>query len=117
MKNLVTAFFLLGLTARLTFAQDTPPKQPDPLGPGDHPRTLMMGDQKRTYLVHIPKGYDPKKPTPVVLALHGAAMNGPMMVGFSGLNKTSEEAGFIVVYPSGMGTGPFLTWNAGAFPG
>src|ERR1700729_606910 len=88
--------------------------QPAPLGPGDHTRTLMMGEQKRTYLVHVPKGYDPKKPTPVVLALHGAAMNGPMMVGFSGLNKKSEEAGFIVVYPSGTGTGPFLTWNAGA---
>ena len=29
--------------------------QPDPLGPGDHTRTLMMGEQKRTYLVHVPK--------------------------------------------------------------
>ena len=63
-----------------------------------------MGEQKRTYLVHVPKGYDPKKPAPVVLALHGAAMNGPMMVWFSGLNKKSDEAGFIVVYPSGTGT-------------
>ncbi len=53
----------------------------------------MMGEQKRTYLVHVPKDYDPKKPTPVVLALHGAAMNGPMMVWFSGLNKKSDEAG------------------------
>src|SRR5271154_6126154 len=92
-------------------------EQPDPLGPGDHTRTLMMGEQKRTYLVHVPKGYDPKKPTPVVLALHGAMMNGPMMVWFSGLNKTSDKAGFIVGFSSGMGTGPFLTWNAGAFPG
>ena len=90
---------------------------PTALGPGDHTRTLMMGEQKRTYLVHVPKGYDPKKPTPVVLALHGAAMNGPMMVWFSGLNKKSDEAGFIVVYPSGTGTGPFLTWNAGGFKG
>jgi polyhydroxybutyrate depolymerase len=87
--------------------------QPDPLGPGDHTRTLMMGEQKRTYLVHVPKGYDPKKPAPVVLALHGAAMNGPMMVRFSGLNKKADEAGFIVVYPNGTG----LTWNAGGFRG
>ena len=83
----------------------------DPLGPGDHTRTLMIGEQKRTYLVHIPPKYDPKTPTPVVLALHGALMNGPMMVWFSGLNKTSDEAGFIVVYPSGMN----LLWNAGGF--
>jgi polyhydroxybutyrate depolymerase len=76
-----------------------------------------VGGQERTCLVHIPKGYDPKKPTPVVLALHGAAMNGPMMVWFSGLNKKSDEAGFIVVYPSGTGIGPFCTWNAGSFGG
>ena len=89
----------------------------DPLGPGDHTRTLMMGEQKRTYLVHIPQGYEPKKPAPVVLALHGAAMNGSMMVWFSGLNKTSNAARFIAVYPSGTGKGPFLTWNAGGFTG
>jgi len=91
--------------------------QPDPLGPGDHTRTLMMGEQKRTCIVHVPKGYDPKKPAPVVLALHGAAMNGSMMVWFSGLNRKADETGFIVVYPSGTGTGPFLTWNAGGFKG
>jgi polyhydroxybutyrate depolymerase len=87
------------------------------LGPGTHTRTLMMGETKRTYVVHVPKSYDPKKPTPVVLALHGAGMNGPMMVWFSGLNKKADEAGFIVVYPSGTGTGTFLTWNAGGFRG
>jgi polyhydroxybutyrate depolymerase len=87
--------------------------QPEPLGPGDHTRALRMGEQTRTYLLHIPKGYDAKKPAPVVLALHGAAMNGSMMVWFSGLNKKSEEARFIVVYPSGTGISPFLTWNAG----
>jgi len=89
----------------------------DPLGPGDHTRTLMMGQLKRTYLVHVPKDFDPKKPAPVVLALHGAAMNGTMMVWFSGLNKTSDKNGFIVVYPSGTGLGTFLTWNSGGFKG
>ena len=89
----------------------------DPLGAGEHTRTLTIGEQKRTYLVNVPKNYNPGRPTPVVLALHGAAMNGAMMVWFSGLNKTSEEGGFIVVYPSGTGSGAFLTWNAGGFKG
>jgi poly(3-hydroxybutyrate) depolymerase len=40
------------------------------------------------------------EPAPVVLALHGAAMDGSMMVWFSGLNKKSDEAGFIVLYGS-----------------
>ena len=41
-------------------------------------------------------------------------MTGPMMVAFSGLNKTADANGFIVVYPNGTGS-PFLTWNAGGF--
>jgi polyhydroxybutyrate depolymerase len=102
-----TCLFLLALAVA----------QPEAIGPGDHTRTIMMGEQKRTYLVHVPKDYDPKKPAPVVLALHGAAMNGSMMVWFTGLNKTSDKEGFIVVYPSGTGAGPFLTWNAGGFKG
>lgn len=88
-----------------------------PIGAGDHQRSLMVDGLNRTYLVHVPKSYTKDKPTAVVLALHGAAMNGPMMVWFSGLSKKSDEAGFIVVYPSGTGTGPFLTWNAGGFKG
>lgn len=87
------------------------------LGPGDHSRTVIQGDLKRNYILHIPKGYDASKPTPVVLALHGAAMDGSMMVWFSGLNRKSEDAGFIVVYPSGTGTASFRTWNAGGFSG
>lgn len=54
---------------------------------------------------------------PVVLALHGAAMNGALMARFCGLNATADQAGFVVVYPDGTGAGPFLVWNAGGFTG
>lgn len=88
-----------------------------PLRPGDHVRTLALGGRVRTYLVHVPRGHDPRKPTPVVLALHGALMNGPMMAWFCGLSAKADDAGFVAVYPSGTGAGPFLTWNAGSFRG
>jgi len=87
------------------------------LGAGDHLRAVVVKDQQRTYLVHIPPRHDVRKPAPVVLTLHGAAMNGPLMVPFCGLNETADKHGFIVVYPNGTGTGPFLTWNAGGFSG
>lgn len=87
--------------------------QPETLGPGDHTRTLTIGEQKRTYLVHVPKTVDPKKPTPVVLALHGMGMTGLMMPAFCGMDKKADEAGFIVVYPSGL----LLSWNSGGFKG
>ena len=96
-------------------APTTATARPEPLGPGDHTRALMLGEQPRTYLVHIPKGYDMNKPGAVVLALHGALMNGPLMAQFCGLTETSDKAGFVVVYPSGTGIGPFLFWNAGGF--
>lgn len=82
-----------------------------PLGPGDHPRTLTADGRERSYLVHIPPQYDPKKPTPVVLLFHGAASNGPMHVQFTGMNEKSDQAGFIAVYPNGTGAGPLLVWN------
>lgn len=86
----------------------------DPLGPGDHERSLTVGNLRRGYLVHVPPAYDHKKPTSVVLAFHGGGANASNMVGFSGLNKKADEAGFIAVYPSGSGRLPkLLTFNAG----
>lgn len=86
----------------------------NPLGIGDHSRKLAVDGQDRNYLVHIPPKYDPMKPTPVVLAFHGGGANASNMVAFSGLNKKSDEVGFIVIYPSGTGRlEKVLTFNAG----
>ena len=88
----------------------------DPLTPGDHTRTLQVDGRERSYLVHVPPKYDPKKPTPVVLVLHGAGTNAQIMVRFCGMNKKADEAGFVAVYPNGTGTaGLFLTFNSGGF--
>ncbi len=69
-------------------------------------RNLVVGGLTRTYVVYAPTGHDLKTPLPVVLALHGATMNGPMMAWFSGLGRKADEAGFIAVYPNGTGNGP-----------
>ena len=86
-----------------------------PLIAGEHVRTLAIGELQRSAIVHVPRSYDPTRPTPLVLALHGVAMSGRVMVDFTSLNETSEEKGFIVVYPDGTGPEPLLTWNAGGF--
>jgi polyhydroxybutyrate depolymerase len=87
---------------------------PQPLGPGDHTRTLQVDGRERSYLVHVPAKYGGKQPTPVVLAFHGGGSNAEQMVRFCGLNEKADKEGFLAVYPSG--TGRFermLTWNAG----
>lgn len=63
------------------------------------------------YAVHVPKGYDCHLPTPILYGLHGLGMNGysfnvagsstPMRPG--GLVAKADEAGFILVMPTGMG--------------
>lgn len=105
------AFALVCVCASVTIAQE----RTERLGSGDHVRSIESGGRKRQYIVHVPPKYEPERPAPVVLALHGAAMSGAMMVKFTGLNETADREGFIVVYPNGNGSGSFLTWNAGGF--
>src|SRR5262249_21651998 len=86
----------------------------DPLTPGNHTQSLEWDGRTRTYQVHVPPQYDADVPTPVVLAFHGAMMNGGLMPGFTGLSKKADEAGFVAVYPYGTGSGDrVLFWNAG----
>lgn len=117
------------LTAGLcppAFAEDTlppPPAVPDkpavaeppvPGRPGLFARTITVDGMVRKYLLRIPPGLDPAKPAPLVLALHGAGMNGTMMIHFSGLNAQADRSKFILVYPNGTGLADtLLTWNSG----
>jgi polyhydroxybutyrate depolymerase len=87
------------------------------LAPGDYSRTLDVDHLDRTYLLHVPPGYDPETPTPVVLVFHGAGMNAPLMKRFCGMDKKSDEAGFIAVYPNGTARSLlYFTFNAGGVP-
>jgi polyhydroxybutyrate depolymerase len=110
----LVALLALALIARQVPGNDKSEQPPAAaLGPGDHECSLTINVQERSYLVHIPESYDPSKPTPIVLALHGVTMTGPTMAGFCGMSAKADAAGFIVVYPDGTGNKPFLFWNAG----
>lgn len=113
----VLATLVIVLLSRELIAHEAAPKRHESLGPGNHARSLSIGEQRRSYHFHVPKLYDHKKPVAVVLALHGVFMDGLMMAGFSGLNETSDQMGFLVVYPDGAGFGLFRMWNAGGLKG
>jgi polyhydroxybutyrate depolymerase len=70
-----------------------------PVGPGNVERTIDVAGLRRTYRIHIPKTYDPTRPTPIVLAFHGATDNIDFLEAHCQLDDKSESAGFIVVYP------------------
>ena len=91
---------------------------PAAIGPGDSVRSVKVGEVTRTFLVHVPKSYDAKNPTPVVLVFHGAFTNAAICSLFTGMNGKADEAGFITVYPNGTGVGDIvLFWNAGLWRG
>ena len=65
--------------------------------------------QKREYILYVPTRYDPAKPTPLVISIHGAANWPSFQMNLRQWNMLADEHGFIVVYPAGEGGGP-KTW-------
>jgi polyhydroxybutyrate depolymerase len=63
--------------------------------------SLQSSGQKREYLLHVPGSYDPAKPTPLVISMHGAAGWPAQQMNTSGWSRLADAHGFIVVYPSG----------------
>ena len=62
---------------------------------------MLFDGNIRSYQLHIPPAYDGSEPVPIVIVLHGHpgwCLDPPF---FTGLNKKSDEEGFIVVYPNG----------------
>lgn len=74
--------------------------------------------QGRKVLVHLPAGYEPNRPAPLVLAFHGGGGDAQYMADDSkyGLQRAADKDGFIVAFPNGDSKFPggrFATWNAG----
>ena len=68
----------------------------------------------RHFLVHVPEGYDPGRPLPLVIAVHGAFDSAEQLEQVTGLSALADRAGFVVAYPNGLGLLGFLRhWNAG----
>ena len=71
---------------------------------------VVSSGEDREYLLYVPRDYDPAKPAPLVISLHGA-MNWPgFQQEITQWNSLADQAGFIVVYPAGTGTGPRI-WD------
>jgi polyhydroxybutyrate depolymerase len=74
--------------------------------------TLVSSGRRREYLLHIPASYDRKRPTPLVISMHGAGGWPSQQMRTSRWNRVADDEGFIVVYPSGERIGPRV-WHVG----
>ena len=84
---------------------------PVDLIPGDNARSLVYAGVERSYILHIPPGFEISQPVALVLAFHGVGLDANEMIRISGFSSQSDASGFIVVYPNG--TGAAKSWNGG----
>jgi polyhydroxybutyrate depolymerase len=88
----------------------------DSLSPGtyEHKLALRVYGSRRSYLLHIPKGYEQAPPAPLVVALHGGLRTAWQMKEESGFSELADREGCIVLYPDGPSLFGWLAhWNAG----
>ncbi|PLY08084.1 MAG: hypothetical protein C0624_03085 [Desulfuromonas sp.] len=69
---------------------------------------------RRDFLLHIPPGYTPQTPLPLVVVLHGAFSTAAQTEQESGFSELADTEQFLVAYPEGIGLFGYLQhWNAG----
>jgi len=76
---------------------------------------IKSSGQNRKYLLYVPKTYNPDKPTPLIISMHGFAGWPVHQMDVSRWNALADEFGFIVVYPAGRGLPMY--WRTGGSPG
>ncbi|HXH20399.1 MAG TPA: PHB depolymerase family esterase [Dehalococcoidia bacterium] len=78
--------------------------------PGLSEGSIASGGRQRTYRLYVPASLDPRRPAPLVVALHGGLGTPAQFAANSSFDAAAEAHAFIVVYPAGVGR----TWNGGA---
>jgi len=80
----------------------------------DRKMDIRAGGFRRSYRVHVPEGYTPDRPWPLVVVIHGAFSTAREMEKHSRFSELADREGFIALYPNGMGLfGLLQHWNAG----
>ena len=105
---------LLGL---ITFSQAAEASAPCGIGQAGATQAVTIGRTGRTMLLHLPTGFDPNKPAPLVFLLHGSGGTGEKMLASSRLAEAADRHGFIVAAPdAGIPVEQGFVWNIPGVP-
>lgn len=111
MRNILQLLILFSLVA--CSQQDNDPTEPQDTAL-EYYDAMVFDDLERTFFVHLPEDYDDSVAYPLIFAMHGGGVLGYEGIeGQSQLSELSDLEDFIVVYPEGVKTLGFRTWNAG----
>ncbi|EGF92831.1 secreted esterase [Asticcacaulis biprosthecium C19] len=64
-------------------------------------QAVVIGETGRSMLIHLPAEFDPDRPLPLVVLLHGSGGTGANMLKSAGLALAGDRHGFIVAAPDG----------------
>jgi polyhydroxybutyrate depolymerase len=73
---------------------------------------VTVDDVDRTFMVRLPKGYDPQQHYPVVILLHGMNQDADDMERLTQFDQLADKDGIIAVYPIAL----HGRWNVGVRP-
>ena len=73
--------------------------------------SIVSSGHQREYLLYVPKSYDPAKPAPLVISMHGATLWPTVQRDMTRWNTVADDHGVIVAYPMGLGILP--VWQMG----
>lgn len=76
---------------------------------GDYGRSLLSDGRKRTFLLHVPRGWNRQQPAPLVIVLHGGGGNGRKAAALTRFSLVADRHGFVVAFPDGING----HWNDG----
>ena len=80
--------------------------------PQDSQEKVDVNDVSRTYVVHLPQGYNQQQHYPVVILLHGRNQDAADMAGITHFNRLADKDSIIAVYPNAA----HGSWNIGVRP-
>ncbi len=69
---------------------------------GTTERSLDYAGVKRTYRLHLPKGFTQGRPLPLVVVLHGMGATGAITERLTHFSDIADKQGFVVAYPDGI---------------
>lgn len=75
-------------------------------GPGSHSLAITVNDLDRTYIVHVPATYQPQRPSPLVIMLHGGGGTARAAMRETEWTMKAEREGFLAVFPNAMARDP-----------
>jgi polyhydroxybutyrate depolymerase len=95
--------------------QSTGCGKPSPIAPGTSvDQTLLSGGIVRSYLLHIPRGYNDRIEQPLVLNFHGHGSSALQQQSRTGFSSLANNYDVIVAYPQGVvGPDHHTGWNTG----